>query len=140
MSEDTIAEMIKENQLLKNEVEHKNWVIQKLKHQIYGPQSEKVNIDEPEQFIFNEIEKESAMAEPEQTELIAGYERKKGRGKKKPYPEDLEREEVEIDIAESEKHCPHDGTLLKEIGFEVTEKLKCYPARTVVLVEKKKKY
>ena len=140
MSEESIVEMIKENQRLKSEVEHKNWIIQKLKYQIFGPQSEKVIAAEPEQFIFNEIENESAKASAEQTELIAGYERKKGRGKKKPYPEDLEREEVEIDITESEKHCPHDGTPLKEIGFEITEKLKCYPARTVILVEKKKKY
>ncbi len=139
MSEETIAEILKQNQFLKSEIEHKNWVIQKLQHRIYGSQSEKF-VDESEQFIFNEIERESVKAEPEQTELISGYERKKGRGKKKPYPENLEREEVEIDIAESEKHCPNDGTLLKEIGFEVTEKIKCYPARTVVLVEKKKKY
>lgn len=125
---------------LKSEVDHKDWIIRKLKYQIYGPQSEKVIVDESEQSVFNEIEKEAVKAEPEQTELIEGYERKKGRGKKKPYPESLEREEVEIDIAEDEKRCPHDGTLLKEIGFEVTEKLKCYPARTVVLVEKKKKY
>jgi transposase len=140
MSEEAVAEILKELQFLRHEVEHKNWVIRKLKYQIYGPQSEKMIVDEREQFIFNEIEKEAVEAEPEQTEIIEGYERKKGRGKKKPYPEDLEREVVELDIAENEKLCPHDGTLLKEIGFETTEKLKCYPARTVVLVEKKKKY
>jgi transposase len=147
MSDESINEMIKENLRLKSEVghlkssiEHKEWVIRKLKYQIYGPQSEKVIVDEPEQFIFNELEGEALKAEPEQTELIAGYERKKGRGAKKPYPEDLEREEVEIDIPENEKQCPKDGALLKEIGYEITEKLKCYPARTVVLLEKKKKY
>lgn len=116
-------------------------MIEKLKHQLFGPTSEKFIADESEQFIFNEIEKEAAKAEPEQTELIEGYERnKKGRGAKKPWPDDLEREEIEIDVPESEKHCPHDGTKLNEIGFEVTEKLKCYPARAVLLVEKKKKY
>jgi transposase len=140
MSDEAIKEMIKENQYLKSEVAHKNWLIQKLKYQIYGPQSEKVIATEPEQPLFNELEKEAANIEPEQTELIEGYQRKKGRGKKKPYPENLEREEMIIDILESDKHCPHDGTLLKEIGFEITEKLKAYPARTVVLVEKKKKY
>ena len=147
MSEEAIADIILENQSLKselghykNELEHKQWIIQKLKYQIYGPQSEKVSTDETEQFIFNELEKEAANIEPEQTELIEGYTRKKGRGKKKPFPENLEREEVVIDLPEAEKHCPHDGTLLKEIGFDITEKLKCYPARTVVVVEKKKKY
>jgi transposase len=128
------------NQHLETEVERQAWIIKKLKYQIYGPQSEKVIADEPEQSLFNELEKESANIEPEQTELIEGYQRKKGRGKKKPFPENLEREEMIIDILECDKHCPHDGTLLKEIGFEITEKLKAYPARTVVLVEKKKKY
>ena len=99
---------------------------------------------EIDQLLFNEIEVEASKATDDekeaQTEFIAGYDRKKGRGKKKPFPENLEREEVQIDLPEADKICPHDGTLLKEIGFEVNEKLKCYPARTVVLVEKKKKY
>ncbi len=47
---------------------------------------------------------------------------------------------LRVHFLEGEKNCPHDGTLLKEIGFEITEKIKSYPARTVVLVEKKKKY
>lgn len=135
-----ITTLRERNQHLEQELKHKSWVIEKLKHQLYGPQSEKVIQNEAEQFIFNEIEKEAATIEPEQTELIEGYERKKGRGRKKPFPESLEREEVVIDIPESEKLCPHDGSALKEIGFEITEKLKCYPARSVVLVEKKKKY
>ena len=147
MTQKSIDEIILENQKYKfeinkykEELNHKTWVIEKLKYQLFGAQSEKVIQNEAEQFIFNELEKEVANIEPEQTELIEGYERKKGRGKKKPFPENLEREEIIIDIAPSDKLCPHDGTELKEIGFEVTEKLKCYPARAVVLVEKKKKY
>jgi transposase len=140
MSDEQALAILKENQYLKSEVERQSWIIQKLKYKIYGPQSEKVVPPEVEQFVFNELEKESVNIEPEQTELITGYERKKGRGKKKPFPEDLEREEVIIDIDQNQRHCPLDGTLLKEIGEEITEKLKSYPARTVVLVEKKKKY
>lgn len=147
MSEENIAEIILENLNLKStivnfksELEHKDWVIKKLQYQIYGPKSEKIIIDESEQCIFNELEKEAVSIEPEQTMLIDSYERKKGRGKKKPFPENLEREEVIIDIADSEKVCPHDGASLKEIDFDVVEKLKCYPARTVVAVEKTKKY
>lgn len=140
MTHEAVEKIILENKKLKEELDHKSWVIEKLKYQIYGPQSEKVISEESEQFLFNEIEKLAATLEPEQTELIAGYARKKGRCQQKPFPEALAREEVIIDIAESDRHCPHDGTELKEIGFEVTEKLKCYPARTVVLVEKKKRY
>ncbi len=43
-------------------------------------------------------------------------------------------------LPESEKFCPHDGTALKEIGEEVTEKLKIIPAQLSVVVERKKKY
>lgn len=140
MSEEQASEILKELKFLKAEVEHKDWVIRKLQYQLFGPQSEKVAETTIEQFIFNELEKEVANHVPEQIELVTGYERKKGRGKKKPFPENLEREEVVIDIDESQKCCPYDGTLLKEIGEEITEKLKAYPARTVVVVEKKKKY
>ena len=129
-----------ELQHLRNENTHLKLVIEKLKYQLFGPQSEKFVTEEQEQFLFNELEKVAAEAEPEQTEFIDGYERKKGRGKKNPFPENLEREEIIIDLPDSEKYCPHDGTPLKEIGFDITEKLKCYPARIVVLVEKKIKY
>jgi transposase len=126
---------------LRNENTYLKLTVEKLKHQLFGPKSEKVVIDESEQFIFNEIEQEAPKAEPEQTELIEGYERKKkGRGAKKLWPDNIDREEIEIDIPESEKTCPRDGTRLNEIGFEVTEKLKTYPARSVLLIEKKKKY
>ena len=136
-----LTSLRKENHILKSELQYKELLIEKLKYQIFGPQSEKVPDIDVDQFIFNELEVEVKNVEPEQTELIESYERKKkGRGPKKPFPEDLEREEVIIDLPEDEKHCPHDGTLLKEIGFEVFEKLKTYPARSVVVVEKKKKY
>lgn len=91
--------------------------------------------------LFNELEVEAQNIEPEQAELIDGYERKpKGRGKRKPFPESLPREEVIIDLPDEEKICPHDGTALKEIGEEVTEKLKVVPAQMIIVIEKKKKY
>lgn len=140
MTQESITEIILENHKLKAELEHQGWLIAKLKHQLYGSQSEKIIQGDAEQFIFNEIEKEAVAVLREQAELIIDEARKKGRSKQKPFPETLAREEIIIDIAEADKHCPHDGAELKEIGFEITEKLKCYPARTVVLVEKKKKY
>ena len=131
--------------LLEQEVQHLRLMNEKLRYRIFGPQSEKVETSsEADQLLFNEIETEAAKATDEekqaQTELVTGYARKKGRGKKKPFPENLEREVVEIDLPEAEKFCPHDGTELKQIGEEVTEKLKTYPARSVVVVEKKLKY
>lgn len=147
MTAEEINKIIEKNNHLQSEVlrlgsesTHKDWVIKKLRHQIYGSHSEKIISNEAEQFLFNEIEKEAASDVPEQTELIDGYSRKKGKSTSKPFPETLEREELIIDLSDAEKICPKDQSTLKEIGFEVTEKLKAYPARTVVLVEKKIKY
>ncbi len=69
---------------------------------------------------------------------MAMLERKKGRGVRKPFPSDLPREEVIIDLPESENVCPKDVTALKEIGEQVTEKLKIIPAKLSVVVERKK--
>jgi transposase len=119
-----------ENAALKN-------IIELMQRNQFGSTSEKVL--PPDQLLFNEIEVESKSAIPEQTELIT-YTRKKGRGAKKPLPENLPREEVTIDLPESEKICPHDGSPLKEIGVETTEKLKIIPAQVSVVIENRKKY
>ena len=71
----------------------------------------------------------------QETETIT-YKRRKGRQKKQPFPEWLPREEVIIDIPEEEKVCPHDGTRLKQIGFDSTERIKTIPAQSSVVVGK----
>ena len=54
----------------------------------------------------------------------------RGLFKRKPWSDSLPREEKIIDLPEEEKFCPHDGTRLKEIGEERTDKLKTVsPAR-----------
>lgn len=140
MLSEEVLKIIEQNKRLQSELIHKDWVIKKLRHQIYGSQSEKVTTPDSEQYIFNELEKEAEATQPEQVQLIDGYSRKKGKSARAAFPDTLEREEVIVDLPDEEKVCPRDQSLLKEIGFEVTEKLKTYPARTVVLVEKKKKY
>ena len=125
---------------LKTEVERLNGIILLLKRGKYGPTSERVEDIPSEQLLFNEIEKEAALPVlPEETETIT-YKRKKGRGKKKPFPAHLPREEKIIDLSDEQKICPHDGTPLKEIGEERTEKLKTVPAQMSIVVEIKKKY
>jgi transposase len=127
-----------ENQLLKTEVERLKGIIILMQRGKFGSTSERVT--DSDQLMFNEIEKDAELLSPEgETETIT-YDRKKGRGKKKPYPEHLPREVTTIDLKAEEKFCPHDGTALKEIGEEVTEKLKAVPAQFSVLVQIKKKY
>ena len=123
--------------LLKSEVERLRVMVLLLKREKFGSKSERLeNVD---QLVFNELERESG-ALPDQTgeseTITVSYEKKKkqGRAPKKPFPENLAREEKIIDLPESEKICPHDGTRLKEIGVERTEKLKTVPAQSTVVV------
>jgi transposase len=135
-------ELEEENRFLKSELDRKNAIIKLLQRSQFGSKSERFTEIPPEQLIFNEIEKEAAGNAPEppvETETIT-YTRPKGRGKKKPFPGHLPREEKIIDIPEDQKHCPHDGTRLEPIGEERTEKLKTVPAQSTVIVEIKKKY
>jgi transposase len=129
------AERIQE---LEREVEKYRNMVMQLQRTLFGPKSERVEEIPPEQLVFNEIEVEAPKA-PRETETIT-YTRRKGKQKKKRIPDDVPREEVIIDIAESRKICPHDGTRLKEIGVVVREKLKTIPARVSVVLEKIKKY
>ena len=54
------------------------------------------------------------------------------RGKRKPLPDHLPREEVIIDLPETEKICAKDGSALKEIGAEVSEQLDVIPMQTKI--------
>jgi transposase len=140
MADETVPVLKEKINHLEGEVGRLQHIIHLLKRDKFGKKSEKF---EPagDQLLFNEIEIEAKTVEPEQTELIPGYRRKKkGRSARKPFPDHLPREEVVIDLPESEKVCPIDGTRLTEIGEEVTEKLKVIPAQAIVVVEKKKKY
>jgi transposase len=140
MQEEAVNGLKQENQVLKTEIERLRGMILLLNRSKFGSTSERVTDLPTAQLVFNEIEKEAALlAPPDEMETIT-YDRKKGRGKKRPFPEHLPREERIIDLPESEKRCPHDGTALVEIGEEVSEKLKAVPAQFSVLVEIKKKY
>ena len=113
-------------------------ILKLFKEEKFGSKSETYHEDL--QLIFNEIEVEAQGEQlPLEQEQIL-YVRKKGRQKKKPFPETLPREDIIIDIPEADKICPHDGTRLKEIGEDIVEKLKTVPAQSSIVVERKKKY
>ena len=145
MDENTVPHLKEKITYLESEVARLTHNLNLLRRDKFGSKSEKIMDIPPDQLLFNEVEIEAKAAAseslPEQGELIAGYSRKKkGRGVRKPFPAELPREEVIIDLSEAEKICPKDGTALKEIGEEVTEKLKVVPAKVSVVVERKKKY
>jgi transposase len=139
-SSEELTRLQKENIILRQQNFALKNIIELLQKDKFGSKSERFELAH-DQMLFNELEVETEPVEPEQTEMIEGYERKKkGRGSRKPFPKDLPREEVVIDLPETEKICPHDGSSLKCIGEEVTEKLKTVPAQVSVVVEKKLKY
>ena len=57
----------------------------------------------------------------EESVEVAGHQRKK-RGRK-PLDPALPREIIRHELPESERHCPHDGAALVEIGVETSEQL-----------------
>lgn len=60
--------------------------------------------------------------------------------KRKPLPDDLPRIEVLIDLPEAEKICVKDGSPLKAIGADVSEKAEYVPAKATVIRTIRPKY
>lgn len=111
----------------------------------FAQHSEKFPSNQSE--LFNEAEVLKATVsedDPEEDDsdddVITVPEHKRIRGKRKSLPSDLPREDVVIDLPESEKICSKHGTALKEIGSEVSEKLDVIPSRFKVIRTIRKKY
>jgi transposase len=127
------------NTLLKEELA---W----FKAQVYGRSSERSTSEvSPEQgMLFNEPEVLAAISqaigdEAEAVITIEEHERRKKPGKK-AIPASFPRIEQIIDIAESEKLCPHDGTALTVIGHEMAERYDYVAPQLRVLQQKRLKY
>ena len=105
----------------------------------YAASSEKISPDQIR--LFDEAEAEVEITDEDQdldTVEIAGHTRKK-RGRK-PLPDSLPRVDVVYELPESERVCPHDGSLLKEMGETVSEQLDIVPAKIRVIRHIRKKY
>jgi hypothetical protein len=126
MQIESVDHLKQQNKALSDEVERLKDIILLLNREKFGPKSEQIS---PDQLIFNEIEVEATTLPEPDTETIT-YTRNKGKQAKKPYPEHLDREEVIIDLTEAQKICPYDGARLKEIGVNITEKIKTVPAQS----------
>lgn len=115
-------------------------IIRDLKRMNFGKKSERWVSEE--QLVFNEAEVESKkpdLSEEVETEINVKAHTKKVRGHRKALPENLEREEIIIELPEPERYAD-DGTPLKVIGYEVSEKLSYEPSKTKVIVYRRAKY
>lgn len=130
-------------------ISNKNNLIQRLEDYIrslnqkqFGSSSEKLETIQADLFVEAE-EDEDASADvgiestEEATVTIAAHQRKKHRVS---IPADLPRAEIIHDLPEDQKICPHDGAVLKQIGFESHEQVDVIPAKIQVLHHKRFKY
>jgi transposase len=122
-----------------SEVSRLHEMLADLKRMQFGRKSERW--ESAEQLVFNEAEVESRRPDPfgdVESEIKVGAHTKK-RGHRRPLPENLEREEILVEVPECERFA-EDGTPLKVIGYEVSEKLSYEPSKTKVIVYRRAKY
>lgn len=126
--------------ILKEELAYLQEMLMELKRHRFGKKSERWQSEE--QLLFNEIEVESQ--KPNEDEGITEVEvevkaHTKKRGKRKPLPEHLPREVVKVELPPEEQFA-EDGTPLKIIGWDVSEKLDYEPGKTKVIQYRRAKY
>jgi transposase len=118
--------------------------VQAYLHKLYAARSEARSAGQKDLF-FNEAEAlaPAASAEPAKEDepgvKVAGHQRKK-RGGRKPLDPALPRDVVRHELPESERICPHDGSVLVEIGAEISEQLDIIPQQVRVIQHQRIKY
>jgi transposase len=141
-----IEELTKKLQSAQRNITMLQHQVEQLLRRVYGRRSEKLD---PNQLMFDELlrealEQPSSLPEPSlepSTTVRKGPESsKRNHPGRIPIPEHLERVEIVLDIPEEEKICPETGNALKQIGFEISEKLEYRPGKLVVNVYKRPKY
>jgi hypothetical protein len=130
---------------LKHSEMHREYLayqMQKLQRMLFGRRSEKVPARTDGQVqleLFEEAKKEIQQEESEEREVIR-YERKKRRGNRRPIPENIHRERVEIDVEPELRKCPDCGEEMVYIGSDVSEDLDYIPALIFVIEYVLRKY
>jgi len=134
------AEHAKEVQALQNKLtieEEKYAALQRL---IFGPKSEKHQKENPKQdLLFNEAETFFDVLDRKPATITVGQHERKKAGRK-PFPDNLERNEIIHALSDEERACPSCGALRPEIGEERKEELRLIPAKAVIDVHVMKKY
>jgi transposase len=129
--------------LYEEEISRLYEILNDLKRSKFGKKSERW--ESLEQMVFNEAEVESRKPDPlgededSEEKITVKAHLKKKRGHRRALPDNLEREEVVILLPEEERFA-EDGTPLKIVGYELSEKLSYEPAKTKVTVYKRAKY
>lgn len=116
-----------------------------LKRDKFGKKSERWETAEQQSF-FNEAELEEMKSQknpyeesPPEVESITIPEHKKKKGHRKPLSKNIPRRVITVELPQEQRFA-EDGTLLKVIGVEISEKLVYEPSRMEVLEIHRKKY
>jgi len=124
--------------------------VKQLTRRLFGASSEVATDSAPapqKDLFFNEAEALAAKSEPpseepagdDKTTAVAGHTRKARRGRK-PLDPALPREVVRHELPEDQRVCPHDGSVLREIGVESAEQLDIIPQQVRVIRHERVKY
>ena len=130
-----------ERDLLKERLNH-------LLRKLFDAKSEATATNtEQKDLFFNEAEAQGAKAQPATEETdehgddqIDVPAHKRARRGRKPLNPALPRDVVRHELPEGERVCPHDGSLLDEIGVEVSEQLDIIPQQVRVIRHERVKY
>ena len=145
--EDLKTEVSRKDETIKILSGENTWLkeqLSELKRNQFGKKSERW--ESPEQLTFNEAEVEASQPPPpelteegattsaasNEVEVEVKAHTKKKRGFRQPLPTNLPREIVKIELPPEERFA-EDGTPLKIIGWQVSEKLKFEPSNTSVV-------
>lgn len=111
-----------------------------LKRGTHGTKSERWETEE-QMLLFNEAEVECRNPDHDKDEddtvEVKGHTKK--RGHRKPLPTNLPREVIKVELPQDEQ-VADDGSKLKVIGWEISEKLKYEPAKISVVEYHRAKY
>ena len=112
-----------------------------LKRQLFGKKSEKLDPAQRLLFenLYEEVQQKIEQQKPSRAKVVKGRKNANHQGRK-PLPENLRRETIDIEPAEEEKTCPVCHNEKERIGEEVTEKLDYVPASFYVQRYVRSKY
>ena len=119
--------------------------LDKMMRKIFAAKSEACGTEQKDMF-FNEAEALAAQATAALQDDAAGGDahnvasHKRLKRGRKPLDADLPRHVVRHELPESERVCPHDGSVLKEIGVEASEQLDIIPQQVRVIRHERVKY
>ena len=105
---------------------------------LYAAKSEAHAAQQPDLF-FNEAEAQ-ASASPEKSKTVHVPAHTKKKPGHKPLDAAMPREIIRYELPQAQRLCAHDGSVLVEIGVDISEQLDIEPARVRVIQHQRVKY